>query len=117
MRKRIAAALAALVLCLGLGLASAPAAQAGTLCDTTNICGRVVNSSQSNARVSITNSVPAKSVWTLAPGQGSSQYIKDTDMFRIPSGCKGKSTAGISYSAGVWHKIHDAAYVTVIITC
>lgn len=118
MKNRIIALLSALALLFGAGLFAAPAAQAGTLCNTVSICGVAINSPHSNGNLSVTNSIPAKSVWSLSPGVKSSKYMKDADQFRVPSGCTGYlQSNGQKYNGGTWYKINDLQVVTIRIYC
>lgn len=121
MRKRLSAVLAAIALALGLGLIAAQPAAAGN-CTTVAgkvLCGRVTVTTTSVKGVSITNGwAPIGSVWSLTPGQTSQRYIRDTDGFRVPSGCWGHyDGTGVSYAGGVWHKIGDGSHIVLRVEC
>jgi hypothetical protein len=115
MKQRIGVLLTALALALGLGVFTAPTAQAGAFCNTTGICGDVTNSSKSVTGILATNGWPADastSSWQrVAPGYACT--YKDCDGFYIPSGYFAFDGVTVFYAG--WHKISDNqnAYLVV----
>lgn len=116
MRRRLSAALLAVVTFTGLSVVTAPAAHAGT-CTARVLCGVVNVSDASQANVSITDRWPAGNVHVLTPGQRSSIYFKDTDGYRVPSNCTAVVNGVLRKSGGVWHKINDLQHVTIKAEC
>ena len=118
MKARILAALAALALALGLTAITAPAAQAGTLCNLTGICGQVVNSGSSTHYLWVTGVWPPKSQKALGPGQASyNNGIKDADGFYVGAGCTATDQSGGRWGSGTWHKIPDGQWLQITYRC
>lgn len=110
MIKRVLAILSIVV--IGFIVPTAPA-NAGIICNTTGICGVVINSTASNRSLLVATNWPtvgAPNTIRLQPGQSSKTYTKDADGFFIPYGCTGSSTPG-------WHKIVDGQLAQVRIIC
>ena len=119
-RRALLSASLVAVLVAGSSQIAVPSASAGWLCDTTGACGVVTNSPYSARFLDITNTYdPITNVRTLTQGQKSTMYFKDTDAFRVPSGCTAALYSGgtvYNYYAG-WNKISDGVTGTVRIYC
>jgi len=123
----IGVALVGLGLAVPLTLAVVPA-QAGALCDTTGICGTVVNDSSSNGDILAGEGWdeaagrPTGTTVTLRPGESSGGgVLHDTDGFYVPAGCQQGSYSRNGWIGGSygprWVKITDNQQMSVTVRC
>lgn len=108
----------ATLIALLIGGSAAPAA-AGTLCNTTGLCGVVNNLSSSNRSLLVAKNWPlfgAPDTVRVYPGQSSKRYIRDADGYFVPYGCSAY-TVGWGYVAPGWHKLTDGQTANVKLTC
>lgn len=103
MLKRIAAVFTALMLAVGLSVASASGAQAAV----TN-AGKFYNSSLSQSAIYVKAS--SNTVYSVAPGQYSYNVIPDVNYFMVPAWCR-IVIAGAQYQGGGWEPLSNALSV------
>lgn len=120
MKKRIIALIVTVMAFMSLSLVAVPAASASPLCELGAICGRVRVDDRSNKDCTITidgnwadgSAGSHKILWNAYGYRDSLRFYKDTDGYRIRSGCYGRTVPGGKYySGGVWRKISDTVSI------